>query len=263
MFEILELNRFCNSHLPAFIKNPGLKAFTIELLKILFDILSDERFSSGIEVNFTSEPIIKKTNSEITVPVDDSVNFKPKSIALQEQRVTIDIDDSSAPLRPRLIEEARKYLFIICSDKVETYEDLELGQLCLPMLIRYSNDILTYYAETRPKIGRFPFPKYLTLTRSKNTQIITYLNALKELRLPQSKITIESILSHEVVKEYLKTCPIGHLFQLFMPFCQLLGVLVGSVYNEDTHGNGSTGGEETLITDLIRECLGILGNYLV
>jgi hypothetical protein len=94
-------------------------------------------------------------------------------------------------------------------------------------------------------------------------QIISLLKGLRDLRLPIPLNSKELKLSDKVVSDYLKSCRVGQLFQLFKPLCDLSRVVSGSQYHDMTHGNGSSGCDETIIADLVNDCICILGEFMM
>ena len=257
------LDSFCSKVIPTFVNSKIFQSHSNDLIKILFRIISDYHYTSGIEINFNLEPKLKKNSSEMTAPVDSLIGMGPKADYLVDKPILLDFSDISAPLKPNLVSKAQTYVFHICSSAIATEKERKIGQMVVPMLIEHSKSIFEKYTAMKPKIGRFPYPKFnYHLTRSKSIEIITILEKLRDLILPSSKVSPDNEpLNDLAVKKYLKECSIGHLFQLFGPLTKLYGVVSGSVFYESTNGAGAVGGDEIQIADLTRECLAKMGDY--
>ena len=115
-FEMEYLDTYMKEIIPKYIQNPILNQHTERLVQLLFKIIQDERQSSNMEINFQKEPTVKKQISETTVPVEYLQKLSPKSEYLADEPILIDFEDSTAPLKPKLITQAEKYLFYTASE---------------------------------------------------------------------------------------------------------------------------------------------------
>ncbi|KAI8899774.1 hypothetical protein BC833DRAFT_656820 [Globomyces pollinis-pini] len=240
------------------------ETFCQELITIIVRVATNDMMTiTDINLFKQSSINFKTSGFKITSPT-----LKPNSVVEVDEILNIS-NDSSSSIRENVSIACIETLFKLCSDKrPENESNLRVAKLTMPILNNMCKSIITKYATDRPLSGRFPMP------RCRNQELITILQGLHDLSVwPNSTpvITTETkglckyilmieVVTIEHVKNYLQSSSTSHLFLLYPQFCQLLGVVAGSVWFNNAGSDGSIQfADEARMTDLVQGCLKRIG----